>query len=159
MRIAPPQTGPCPAVPTTLVASRALLGVIARSLSDALQEVTMPQFRVLVILAASGPLRMGSIAAMMGSHPSTFSRTVDRLVARGWVERQVNQDSRRETLLEPTSAARALVDGVSARRAAEISEILARLTPDEQNRVHEGMALFAAAAGEPDATDLLTLGL
>lgn len=83
----------------TLAASCALLGVVARSLVDALQEVTLPQFRVLVILSSAGPLRMGAITTRMGAHPSTFSRTVDRLVAGGWVEREASPESRRETIL------------------------------------------------------------
>ena len=143
----------------TFIASRALLGIVARSLVDALQQVTLPQFRVLVMLSASGPMRMGAIAAQMGSHPSTFSRTVDRLVSGGWVQREINRDSRRETLLQLTPAGASLVEDVSTRRYEEIARILARLTPDEQSRVRDALELFAAAAGEPNPADLLMLGL
>ncbi|MBD3940500.1 MarR family transcriptional regulator [Microbacterium sp. NEAU-LLC] len=142
-----------------ILASRALLGVIAKSLADTLHDVTLPQFRVLILLSASGPMRMGSVAARMGAHPSTFSRTVDRLVAAGWVEREINQDSRRETLLRLTPSARALVDGVTARRAAEISRILQNLTSEERLQVQKAMEVFASAAGEPSPADLLVLGL
>ncbi|MEU1973737.1 MarR family transcriptional regulator [Microbacterium sp. NPDC019599] len=146
------------AADSTLVASRALLGVIARSMLGALQDVTLPQFRVLVILASSGPLRMGAIAAQMGSHPSSFSRTVDRLVAGGWVEREVNRQSRRETLIGLTDSGRNLVNRVTDVRRAEIREILGRLTAVQREDLDRAFATFAEAAGEPSPSDLLVLG-
>ncbi|ARJ07472.1 MarR family transcriptional regulator [Cnuibacter physcomitrellae] len=143
----------------TLRASRALLGVVARSVSAALHEITLPQFRVLVILAGEGPLRSGAIAQRMGSHPSTFSRTVDRLVAGGWVARTPSATSGRERIIGLTAAGASLVAEVTERRRREIAEILVRLTPADRARVEEALQLFADAAGEPSARDLLTLGL
>ncbi|AXH34638.1 MarR family transcriptional regulator [Humibacter sp. BT305] len=143
----------------TLRASRALLGVVARSVSEALHEITLPQFRVLVILVGEGPLRSGAIAQRMGSHPSTFSRTVDRLVAGGWVARTTSATSGRERIIGLTAAGARLVAEVTERRRQEIAEILARLAPADRARVAEALRLFADAAGEPSATDLLTLGL
>ena len=65
-----------------LTASRALLGVIARSVAPVLDRVTVPQFRVLVLLSTSdGPVRSGDLAAALGVHPSTFTRNADRLVS------------------------------------------------------------------------------
>lgn len=143
----------------TLRASRALLGVVARSVSEALHEITLPQFRVLVILAGEGPLRSGAIAERMGSHPSTFSRTVDRLVAGGWVARTRSATSGRETIVGLTPAGAHLVAEVTERRRREIADILARLEPGDRTRIAEALRLFADAAGEPSARDLLTLGL
>lgn len=143
----------------TLRASRALLGVVARSVSEALQQITLPQFRVLVILAGEGPLRSGAIAQRMGSHPSTFSRTVDRLVSGGWVARTPSTTSGRETIVGLTPAGASLVAEVTERRRREIADILARLAPADRARVADALELFADAAGEPSATDLLTLGL
>lgn len=45
----------------TLAASRALLGVVARSVMEALEDVTLPQFRVLVVLTAHGRLPIGAV--------------------------------------------------------------------------------------------------
>jgi len=42
-------------VDTVLAASRALVAVAARSLAAAGDEVTLPQYRALVVLAARGP--------------------------------------------------------------------------------------------------------
>ncbi|CAN5307692.1 MarR family transcriptional regulator [soil metagenome] len=143
----------------TLTTSRALLGVVARSLSEALEMVTLPQFRVMVILASSGPLRMGALAARAHSNISTFSRSLDRMVAGGWVQRVDSPDSRREVLIELTLHGNQLVAHVTDRRREEIATIMARLSPADQEKVGSAFALFAAATGEPPVEDLLILGL
>jgi DNA-binding MarR family transcriptional regulator len=143
----------------TLAASRALLGVVARSVVATLDVVSLPQFRVLVMLSSAGPTRMGAVAERMGVIPSTFSRFIDRMVAGGWVERAASPDSRREVLLELTESGRRLVDDVTERRRADISAILSIMTPDQRNALQHALQAFADAAGEPQAADLLTLGL
>lgn len=143
----------------TLVTSRALLAVVARSLSEALEMVTLPQFRVMVILASSEPLRMGALAARAHSNISTFSRSLDRMVAAGWVRRVGSPDSRREVLVELTPHGQQLVAHVTERRREEIATIMGRLSPKDQKAVGEAFAAFARAAGEPPVEDLLTLGL
>jgi DNA-binding MarR family transcriptional regulator len=147
------------AADATLAASRALLGVVARSVVAALEVVTLPQFRVLVVLSSAGPTRMGVVAERMGVVPSTFSRFIDRMVAGGWVERASSPDSRREVLIELTSSGRSLVDKVTERRREGISAILSSMTAEQQDSVQDAFQSFADAAGEPLAADLLTLGL
>lgn len=147
------------ATEATLLASRALLGVVARSVSGALDVVTLPQFRVLVVLRTLGPLRFGALALRMRANPSTFSRSIDRMVAGGWVDRSPSPDSRREVLVSLTEAGTRLVDDVTDRRHRELAAILARLTSEEQESVQIAFELFAAAAGEPLAQELLVLGL
>jgi DNA-binding MarR family transcriptional regulator len=150
---------PVGAEESTLIASRALLGVVARSLAEALEMVSLPQFRVMVILASSGPLRMGALAARAHTVPSTFSRSIDRMVVGGWVRRSTSPDSRREVLIELTPAGQHLVEHVTERRREEIAAILERLSPGDRAAVGSAFALFAGAAGEPPAEDLLALGL
>ena len=49
------QVAPDELVDTVLAASRALVAVAARSLAAAGDDVTLPQYRALVVLAARGP--------------------------------------------------------------------------------------------------------
>ena len=143
-----------------LTASRALLAVVARSIAPELDRVTVPQFRVLVILSTAGaPVRSRDLADSLGVHPSTFTRTADRLVAGGGVRRGENPDNRRETLVSLTAAGKRLVDRVTARRRDEIREVLSRLAADERAQVLVAMAAFAHAAGEPDVGDLAEFSL
>jgi len=140
-------------------ASRTLLGIIAQSMLPALEDVSLPQFRVLVLLSSAGPLRMGALAERLGVTVSTFSRTADRLVAGGWAVREDNPDSRREVLLAPTEKGRGLVSSVTDHRRELIEGVLARMAPRERDRLAQSLVAFADAAGEPSVADLLILGL
>jgi DNA-binding MarR family transcriptional regulator len=146
-------------VDATLTASRALVGVVARSLADVLDQITLPQFRVLVVLCAEGPLRSGVLAERLGIHQSTFTRTADRLVAQGWIRREVSAESRREVLVDLTDSGRDLVIGVMKARRREIEKILRKASPDQREAIRAGFAAFARVAGEPEASLLLTLGV
>ena len=143
----------------TITASRALLAIVARSMTEALEQVTLPQFRILVMLSGSEPLRMGALAAEMGVLPSTFSRVIDRLVEGDWVERVPSPESRREVLIRPTDRGQALVRRVTEKRRDEIGRVLATMPAEDQQAVGAAFALFADAAGEPPRNDLLALGL
>ncbi|WP_372594143.1 MarR family winged helix-turn-helix transcriptional regulator [Actinotalea sp.] len=143
----------------TLLASRALLGVVARSIEPALEEVSLPQFRVLVLLTAYGPMRSGAVAERMGIHPSTFSRNADRLVAGGWVRRVEDPESRLSVLVEPTERARLLVERVTLARRERIVEILGRMPAEQRAVLGEALGAFAQAAGEPSLEELSVLGL
>lgn len=145
-------------VETTMHASRALLSVVVKSLAPVLEEITPGQLRALVILGSQGAQRAGVLAGMLGVHPSTFTRTVDRLAAGGWVTRSENPDSRREVLVELTPRGERAVAAVSRGRRRELTQILASLPPDDQRRVAEGFRIFAQAYGEPSLVDLARLG-
>ncbi|GAA0309985.1 MarR family transcriptional regulator [Kineococcus aurantiacus] len=141
-----------------LAGSRAVVGISVRSLADAMESLTLQQYRVLVLICSRGPLRSGALAAAIGVHPSTFTRAVDRLVAAGWVTREDNPDTRREVMVAPTERARVLVGQVLDRRRAEFEAVLARLGEDDRASVREGFSRFAQAAGDVDLTDATALG-
>jgi DNA-binding MarR family transcriptional regulator len=146
-------------VEVTLTASRALLGVVARTLADVLEVVTLPQFRMLVVLCAEGPLRSGVLSERLGIHQSTLTRLADRLVAQGWVRREPNAESRREVMVDLTHAGRELVTKVMEARSADVEQILRQASPADRAAIRAGFEAFARAAGEPDPGHLLTLGL
>lgn len=143
----------------TLVASRSLLGFVARSLAPVLDTMTMPQYRVLVVLEGAGSLRMSDLAENVGVHPSTLSRTVDKLVTGGWIDRAASEDSRREVHVSLSAKGKRLVRKVTTERRAAIADVLAGMAPEDRAAVRKGMELFAQAAGEASSPDLLELGL
>jgi DNA-binding MarR family transcriptional regulator len=145
-------------VEAVLAGSRAVVGISVRSLADAMESLTLQQYRVLVLICSRGPLRSGALAAAIGVHPSTFTRAVDRLVAAGWVSREDNPDTRREVLVAPTDKARVLVGQVLDRRRTEFEAVLERLSAEHRVSVREGFARFAEAAGEVDTPDASALG-
>jgi DNA-binding MarR family transcriptional regulator len=134
-----------------LVVSRALVGVAARSLAAVESEITLRQYRALVVLAASGEQNVGSLAEVLEIHPSTATRLCDRLIAKGLIERTTSVESRREVTVRLSADGQGLVRTVSTRRRKEIRRILGQLEASVQRRIVQAFATFADAAGElPD---------
>jgi DNA-binding MarR family transcriptional regulator len=139
------------AVDAVLTASRSLIAVATRSLGAAAEEVTIAQYRALVVLASRGTQRMADLAAALDVAPSTAGRMCDRLVRRGLIRRHRARTDRRAVLVSVTPAGRLVVDQATARRRALIGEILGRLPVSRQHAVAGALAAFADAAGEiPD---------
>src|SRR5258708_3245384 len=132
-----------------LTASRALVAVAARSLAVGDPDVTLAQYRALVVLASKGARHVGELAETLGVHPSTATRLCDRLVARKLIKRSVDRTNRRETVVALAAAGRALVDRVTAVRRAEIREIVARIPEDLRRPAVDALVAFSTAAGEP----------
>jgi DNA-binding MarR family transcriptional regulator len=149
---------PAELVESTLTAVRALLGIVVKSLAPVLEDITPGQLRALVILSSQGSQRAGVLAGMLGVHPSTFTRTVDRLAAGGWVTRSENPESRREVLVELTPRGESAVSSVLCGRRRELVQALAALPIADQRRVAEGFTLFARVCGEPSVIDLAGMG-
>ena len=133
------------------MASRALVGVAARSLGTVEDTITLVQYRALVLLASRGGMNVGSLADAFELHQSTATRLCDRLVTKGFIERTPSAESRREVVVALTPAGRALVRSVTARRRKEIDAIMARLSPSQRVLIVEAFTAFSEAAGEvPD---------
>jgi DNA-binding MarR family transcriptional regulator len=128
-----------------LLASRALVALAVRSIAD---EVTLAQFRALVVLQSRGPQRSGALADELQVVPSTATRMCDRLVEKGLISRAPRAGNRREVQLEITEAGSAIVGAVSRRRQAEIRRIVGRMDPSLHTALVTAMEEFGRAAGE-----------
>jgi DNA-binding MarR family transcriptional regulator len=135
-------------VDTVLAASRALVAVAARSLAAAGDEVTLPQYRALVVLAARGPQGTAELAAALAVNPSTATRMCDRLVRKGLVRRHRLAGDRRSVRITLTAHGRDLVAEVTRRRRAELARLLEALPPGQHEPVIAAFRAFSAAAGE-----------
>lgn len=138
-------------VTALLTASRALVGVSARSLADVEEKVTITQFRTLVVLRAHGESRLNRLSERLRVNASTALRTVDRLIAGGLVERRENPADRREVRIELTARGRSLVDEVTARRREAIETIVRGMPASQRAGMVEALLAFAEAAEEPPA--------
>lgn len=132
-----------------LTASRLLVAVSARSLAEVEERVTLPQFRMLVVLSTRGATKLVTLADLLQVAPSTAMRMIDRLIAAGLADRQTNPDNRRETLLQLTEEGRRAVEDVTARRRTEIAAIVERLAPKQRAALVEALTAFNEAGGEP----------
>ncbi len=129
-------------------ATRVLAGVALRSLEALDSAVTLPQFRLLAVLADRGPTASGQTARTLGLDPSTVTRLADRMVAAGHVARGSDPQHRGMVTLELTASGRALVAAADAWRRRELAMILARLAPEEQEAVISALGLLVDAAAE-----------
>jgi len=135
-----------------LTASRLLVAVSARSITAAGDMITLPQFRLLVVLQTRGPLKHADLSEYLQVTPSTASRMVDRLVTVGMVDRQHSPVSRREIVLALTKEGAKVVRQVTARRRKEIAKIVARMPDDARSGLVDVLTAFAEAGGEPPAS-------
>jgi DNA-binding MarR family transcriptional regulator len=143
-------------VDAVLSASRVLVAVAARSLSDVAEEVTLTQYRTLVVLASRGPQNLVGLAEAVGVTPATATRMCDRLVKKKLIVRQPEQDDRRQVRLALTKKGLKLVSTVTDRRRREIEAILRSIDPGEQTVLVLALGQFAAAAGEVPEQDWST---
>jgi DNA-binding MarR family transcriptional regulator len=135
-------------VEAVIAASRALVAVAARSLAATADDITLPQFRVLVILATQGPQRVVDLAEALDVNTSTSTRMCDRLVRKGLVERTRPEWDRRTVVISLTRAGRDLVNAVMRRRRADVRAILRRMTPEQRSSLVSALRGFSEAAGE-----------
>jgi DNA-binding MarR family transcriptional regulator len=134
-----------------LTASRLLMSVSARSIAAVDESITIPQFRLLVVLHARGPVNLTAIADALAVNPSTATRMVERLVTTGLVSRQANPASQRELVVDLTDRGRSTVREVMRRRRTQIGRIVTRMTPTARRNLVRALSAFATAGGTPDA--------
>jgi DNA-binding MarR family transcriptional regulator len=135
-----------------LATTRVLVGLTARSLARLDVNVTLPQYRTLVVLAGSGPQRVVDLAAELGVRPSTATRMCDRLVRKHLVSRHERPDDRRAAWVELTPTGRDLVADIMRRRREDIAKLVARISIPDPQAFSAGLEALAVAAGElPEA--------
>ena len=141
-------------------AARVLVGIIARSITEVEHEVSITQFRVLVMIATRGSLNLGEVAEGLGVHPSNATRTVERLVVAGLIERAENPADRRYLVLKLTRAGHDIVERVMAYRRGAIESVLEDMPGARRQALATALGAFAEAAGEPSrGEEAYVLGL
>ncbi len=135
-------------IEAVLGASRALVAIAARSLADAGEEVTLTQYRSLVVLASRGPQSLGALAELLGVTPPTVSRMCDRLLRKQLILRTADPNDRRQIRVALSGRGRRLVEAVTRHRRAEIAQLLASMSAAEQASVAASLQRLADAAGE-----------
>ena len=134
-----------------LTASRVLVAVAARSLADHETEISLQQYRALVVLASRGTLRPVDLAEALGVDPSTATRLCDRLVTKRLISRRRQASNRRVVHLDLSGRGRLLVQSVTERRREEIRRVLASIPRSERDGLIRAFRSFGTAAGEvPD---------
>src|SRR5438477_10981943 len=135
-------------VDSLMAAARMLVSLTARSLAQLDANVTLPQYRVLVILAGSGPRRVVDLAAELSVQPSTATRMCDRLARKGFVTREERPDDRRVAWVVLTPAGLELVGAMMQRRRADLEELVGSVPLPDPAGLAAALGALATAAGE-----------
>ncbi len=80
------------------------------------EELTLAQWRALVVTAGNDGLRIGELAGRLGLSGPSASRLIRRLEGRGLVSAVRAQDDRRATNVSLTPTGRGIVEAVVGRR-------------------------------------------
>src|ERR1019366_1425348 len=151
-----PSASPDSVIDAVLTASRVLVAVAARSLADVAEEVTLTQYRTLVVLASRGPQNLAGLAEAVGVTPATATRMCDRLVRKDLIRRRTERDDRRQLRVALTTRGRSLVDAVTVRRRQEIARIMSEIPVEQQAVLVQALGRLASAAGEVPEQDWTT---
>ena len=145
-------------VDAVMSAARVLVAVTAQSVTSVEDQVTLPQLRVLVMIASRGPQNLASVAQALGVHPSNATRRCDKLVDAGLVHRSEDPTDRRNLVLQLTPSGRHIVQQMTEHRRAAIEGVLAKMPAELRGDLVPALLAFAQAAGEPPAGQAWALG-
>jgi DNA-binding MarR family transcriptional regulator len=129
------------------------MAVTARSLGAVDVELTLVQFRALVVLRTAGSRNLGQMADALGIQSSSMSRLGDRLFAKGLIDRRPSPTDRREVALAVTLEGRRMVDRVLQRRRREIAKIVSDIPSSQRRVLIDALRRFSEAAGEGGAPE------
>ena len=116
--------------------SRLIRAEMDRRISDAGLGLTPGEGRTLAHAARAGEVRQIELAERMGVEPMTLSGYLDRLEARGLIERKPDPTDRRAKLVALTAAAEGVLDqvrDVGTRMRADISRDIAAVDWEQLN--------------------------
>lgn len=150
------QSVPRDDVDAVMLAAQGLVAVIAASFAAVEEQVTVPQWRVLVLAREHATLTLPMVAAELGVHSSNATRICDRLVVAGFLDRRENPGDRRQVHLRLTQQGRDLLALVLGHRRTSVEAVLTRMGPAERASVADAMLSFGRSAqdvlaGQPAA--------
>lgn len=135
------------------VASNAVSSLIARAYQDRF-GLTVPQWRLICVLAEDGGLTQGQIVTRTVMDKVTVSRAAQGLLARRLVARSEHQADARSHVLSLSEEGRALHAEIAPLALAYEAALIAGLAPDEVVLMRRLLARLQAAAnalaGEPE---------
>ncbi len=109
-------------------------------------DMTMAQFRALMLIASTGGVTGRALAERLGIGPSAVTPLVDRLVMHGYVRREEDHDDRRLSWARPTAAGHELLQQVMVSGKERMVDLLTHLTEEEMDVVDRAFQILRHAA-------------
>jgi DNA-binding MarR family transcriptional regulator len=129
------------------VASNAVSSLIARAYQDRF-GLSIPQWRLVCVLAEDGGLTQGQIVARTVMDKVTVSRAAQGLLKRGLVARSDHHADGRSHVLALTAEGRGLHGEIAPLALAYEAALISGLSPDEVGLLKRLLARLQAAAGQ-----------
>ncbi len=104
-------------------------------------------WRILASLKGTGGLTVGDLARSCLANQPAISKTVDKLVARGWLARETDAGDRRRVWVRLTAAGEAEVDGLIAAAEGHQARLLEAIGPAEAEVLKRALTLLIERAG------------
>jgi DNA-binding MarR family transcriptional regulator len=129
---------------------RERMGMFRRWLKGSLSIVHL---HVLTILEDDGPLPMSRLADALDVSVASATGIVDRMEARGLVERRHAADDRRVVVVHPTADGLAVFTDLESQRRSMLAMTLAGLTNEELKGFLVGLRAMARARAQLTITE------
>ena len=81
----------------------------------AVENITFPQYNVLLALGRNGPMQMSTLGEHMLVAPANVTGLIDRIEAKGYVRRRRDPNDRRLWVIEPTEEGTRVYRNISTR--------------------------------------------
>jgi DNA-binding MarR family transcriptional regulator len=140
-----------------MATSRTMTAIVARTLNEVAEQITVPQLRALVLLNSRGPMNLTTIAEHLGVNPSNASRTCDQLVATERVVRAPDLQDGRSTVLALTGEGARFVAELMAARRRLIDRVISRIPGEDQRALTRGLEAFMLAVEAAPADESIGL--
>ena len=129
------------------VASNAVSGLIARAYQDRF-GLTVPQWRVICVLAEDGGLTQGQIVSRTVMDKVTVSRSAQGLLKRHLIGRSDHHADGRSHVLALTPEGQALHEDIAPLALAYEAALIAGLAPEEVKLLKRLLTRLQTAAGQ-----------
>jgi DNA-binding MarR family transcriptional regulator len=109
-------------------------------------DTTATQVSALRYIARHVPAHVGEMSFGLAISPPAATKTVDRLVQKGLVDRREDPEDRRQHLLTLTETGEALLSRVREQQELRLGEILERMAEADRKAFVKGLRGFMTAA-------------
>lgn len=106
------------------------------------QPMSTSLAHALQVLGQSEGIAQQALAEQLGLDKSTTSRLVNQLVKRGWVDKSVNPQSRREVQLSLTQRGRSVLMEVLQAASAKFRTVWEQISIEKRPQVLESLSLL-----------------
>jgi DNA-binding MarR family transcriptional regulator len=111
-----------------------VMRTVAADMRKSPRPLAPAQMGILMRIAA-GPCTMSELARSQAVSLPTISKSVEMLVRRGWVERWIAKQDRRQTMARLTPSGKKMLAHIKDRTERQVTRTLAPLTAPEREQL------------------------